>query len=136
MPKRINRCPSCSSLLNTSELSCVVCNITIRGDFESCRFCRLSPEHQSYLETFLLCEGNLSRMEKILNLSYPTLRNKLTAALQEFGNTVETEISPDTSADSAASVETHRRALLEELSMGTITAEEAARALSELNRAQ
>ncbi len=133
MAKRISRCPSCDSELSISELSCKTCSLTIRGEFNSCRFCNLAPEHLTYLETFLLCEGNLSRMEKILNLSYPTLRNKLTAALQALGGALEV---PGTNHDSENTLETlldKRRYLLERVATGMISAENAALALKELN---
>ena len=133
MAKRITRCPSCDSVLNIAELSCSECNITIRGEFYTCRFCKLSPEHLSYLETFLRCEGNLSRMEKILNLSYPTLRNKLTASLQALGGAIETPDPIAITVSETNEVSVRRRELLEKVASGELSAEKAAIAMKEIN---
>src|SRR5262245_49727067 len=85
MAKLLTRCPVCEGTLGISELTCGRCRTRIQGTFDPCRFCRLAPEHLAFVETFLRCEGNLSRVEKELNLSYPTVRNKLTAALTALG---------------------------------------------------
>ncbi|HZO88756.1 MAG TPA: DUF2089 domain-containing protein [Chthonomonadaceae bacterium] len=87
MAKLLTRCPVCESALGISELKCTRCQTRIQGAFDPCRFCRLAPEHLAFVETFLRCEGNLSRVEKELGISYPTVRNKLTAALAALGFT-------------------------------------------------
>jgi hypothetical protein len=85
MAKTLTRCPVCESALHVSELTCGQCRTRIAGQFDPCRFCSLPAEHLSFLETFLRCEGNLSRVEKDLGLSYPTVRNRFTAMLSALG---------------------------------------------------
>jgi hypothetical protein len=85
MAKLLTRCPVCEGTLGISELTCGRCLTRIQGTFDPCRFCRLAPEHLAFVEMFLRCEGNLSRVEKEMSLSYPTVRNKLTAALAALG---------------------------------------------------
>lgn len=85
MAKTLTRCPVCESGLHVSELTCGHCRTRIAGQFDPCRFCNLPAEHLSFLETFLRCEGNLSRVEKDLGLSYPTVRNRFTAMLSALG---------------------------------------------------
>jgi hypothetical protein len=132
MAKMLTRCPVCEAVLGVSELTCGRCQTRIHGAFDPCRFCRLAPEHLAFVETFLRCEGNLSKVEKELRLSYPTLRNKLTAALAAlgFGSEMPAEMpaTPEPRPDSAH----HRREVLEALARGDISAEAAADALRDL----
>ena len=85
MAKTLTRCPVCESALHVSELTCGHCRTHIGGQFDPCRFCSIPAEHLAFLETFLRCEGNLSRVEKDLGLSYPTVRNRFTAMLGALG---------------------------------------------------
>src|SRR5947209_5046320 len=85
MTKILTRCPVCESALGVSELKCGRCQTSIRGVFAACRFCSLTPEHLAFIELFLRCEGNLSRVEKEMGVSYPTVRNRLAGALTALG---------------------------------------------------
>ena len=134
MPKVLTRCPVCDNALRVTELACSHCATSVRGEFATCRFCRLTPEHLGFIEIFLRCEGNLSRVEKELNLSYPTVRNKFAAALaalhldDEARNAAEITQTTPVSAD----YERRRREILNEIAQGTLTAEEAAETLRTL----
>lgn len=139
MAKALARCPVCDSMLGISELACVRCRTTIHGAFDPCRFCRLSAEHLAFIELFLRCEGNLSRVEKELNLSYPTVRNRLGAALTALGLSGEETTEPSAPIPPIPSMPEispemlqRRRALLESLERGELSAEDAAEALREL----
>ena len=129
MAKSLSRCPVCEGSLGISELHCGSCGTSIHGSFETCRFCRLAPEHLSFIELFLRCEGNLSRVEKELNLSYPTVRNRLSAAVAALDFQPEQVESP---APTAAVGAQRRSEILEQLARGEIGADEAAAALREI----
>ena len=147
MAKILTRCPICESTLHVSELACSHCGSSIRSGFETCRFCRLAPEHIAFVELFLRSEGNMSRVGAELGLSYPTIRNKLSAALAALGfdESQEENVAarlPVPAATISASerepvyneVASHemlerRRIVLENLALGTISTEEAAEAL-------
>ena len=136
MAKALSRCPVCEATLYLSELACARCQTRIQGTFEPCRFCRLEKEPLAFIELFLRCEGNLSRVEKELNLSYPTVRNRLASALAALGlNGNAEELPPVTPVAAPPAPETleRRRILLETLAQGEISAEEAAHALRDLN---
>ena len=146
MRKLLSTCPVCDSALNVKELECGKCHTVIRSDFESCRFCRLSSEHLTFLEIFLKCEGNLSRVEKELNLSYPTVRNRLSAAVAALGlagdSTTRDDRQQETIADllvadeptlNPAEMASRRKSLLDDLASGTISTEEAATELKRLS---
>jgi len=93
MSNILTRCPVCASTLGVTELTCGRCHTSIRGTFSSCRFCRTPVEHLRFIETFLRNEGNLSKVGQALGLSYPTVRNKLVAALLALGLDDESEPS-------------------------------------------
>src|SRR5580692_1440350 len=121
MAKALAVCPVCDGALQITELECAKCHTTIHSAFDSCRFCRLSPEHLGFIELFLRCEGNLSRVEKELNLSYPTVRNRFSAAVAALGLSAESEPIQPAPVDEALIIE-RRRTLLDELARGQISA--------------
>jgi hypothetical protein len=131
MAKILNRCPVCEGTLNISELACKHCNTQVRGSFEPCRFCRLTPEHLAFIETFLRCEGNLSRVEKELGVSYPTVRNRLSVALAAL-HLSDAPLAPLPPEPPTIDTAAKRREVLDALSDGRMNAEEAAIALREL----
>ncbi len=135
MAKILTRCPVCQEKLGVSELACTKCDTHIHGKFETCRFCQLLPEHLAFLEVFLRCEGNISRVEKELGISYPTVRNRLTAALVALNLTDATdERTPEPPLPpTPPNYEQERRSILEALALGEISAEDAALALRGLN---
>jgi hypothetical protein len=130
MAKALAACPVCDGTLQISELECTRCHATIHSAFTTCRFCRLGPEHLTFIELFLRCEGNLSRVEKELNLSYPTVRNRLSAAVAALGVTGDDD-APASAPDAPGLME-KRRSLLDELARGEISAEEVAEALKRI----
>ena len=73
-------------------------------------------------------------MEKELNLSYPTVRNRLSAAVAALGFAPEAMPAPAPAAPQPAhkDLAQQRAHLLEKLSRGEISAEAAAIALREL----
>ena len=131
MPKVLTRCPVCENALHTSELTCPRCATRVSGTFDTCRFCRLAPEHLTFIETFLRCEGNLSRVEKELNLSYPTVRNRFAAALNALDLNSAND-APETPEAVSAEYETRRREILSEIAQGVLSAEQGAEMLRKI----
>ena len=70
------------------------------------------------METFLRCEGKLSRMEGELNLSYPTLRSRLHDIIRALGYEPGKEETVSVS-------EERRRAILNDLDAGRISFDDA-----------
>lgn len=136
MAKLLTRCPVCEGLLGVTELTCGQCSTRIQGVFAACRFCRLTPEHLGFVELFLRCEGNLSRVGEELGISYPTVRNKLTAALTALGFVSDEAAAipreePKMASDEAMA--SHRREMLEAVARGELNIEEAAALLRDLS---
>lgn len=116
------RCPVCRSELEVSRLHCSTCDTSIEGRFSGGPIAHLTPEHLDFIITFVRCEGKINRMEQELDLSYPTIRNRLHEVIRalgyEPGKDESTEITPE-----------KRSTVLENLEAGKISADEAMRML-------
>ncbi len=114
----LSHCPVCQSDLVISRLRCRSCETTIDGAFHAGPFANLNREQLAFVETFIRVEGKLNRMEKELDLSYPTIRNRLHEVIRALG------FEPGGEEDSGLS-EAERERILEDLNQGTITAQKA-----------
>ncbi|MRR30694.1 DUF2089 domain-containing protein [bacterium] len=119
------KCPVCSAELAVTRLHCHQCDTTIEGYFSAAAgpFDRLTAEQTQFLLAFVRCEGRLNRLEEELNLSYPTLRNRLGDVIRTLGfepNRDETPVR--ISLDD-------RRRILDDLDQGRINAQEASQLL-------
>jgi hypothetical protein len=117
MYQMISVCPVCDEKLAVRRLHCRNCDTSLEGHFELGWLGRLSPEQLDYVETFVRCEGKLNRMERELGLSYPTLRSRLWDVIRALGYEIGSE-EPDMSDE-------ERHKVLDELSSGKITSDEA-----------
>ena len=113
----IGTCPICGENLTVTRLYCRACDSTVEGHFALGRFYQLSPEQMAFVETFIRCEGKLTRVQEELGMSYPTVRSRLTEVIRALGYEVfesKPEISPQ-----------ERHQILEKLATGEISSEEA-----------
>ncbi len=119
------KCPLCGGEIAVTRLHCRDCDTTFEGRFAGGPFSNLTPEQLDFVETFVRCEGKLTRMESELNLSYPTIRNRLHEIIRSMGyEPGGEELAPGLS-------ESERQSILEELDAGRIDAETAMRLLQE-----
>lgn len=117
----IGQCPICHDDLIVTRLNCRNCDTTLEGHFELGRLSQLTPEQLSFVETFIRCEGKITRVEQELGISYPTVRSRLHDVIRALGYEVgEEEPPPD---------ESRRREILEDLGAGRVTSEEAVKLL-------
>jgi hypothetical protein len=121
MSRLLTICPVCGERLTATRLQCRACDTAVEGHFELGRLGRLSPEQTEFVETFIRCEGKLSRMEAEVGLSYPTLRSRLTDVIQKMGF----EVGPDSEPLS----DEERHQILDDLASGKLSSEEAMRML-------
>lgn len=117
MSRLLTTCPVCSEKLTATRLHCRSCDTTIEGHFDLGRLGRLSREQLEFVEAFLRCEGKLNRLEKELDLSYPTLRSRLTEIIRQMGY----EVGPESEGLS----EEERVQILDDLANGKLTSEQA-----------
>lgn len=110
-----------------SELRCDESGVTLRGQFEVPRLATLDAEQAHFLETFLRCRGMISSVEKELGISYPTVRGRLDALLEALDLTPVKERESKDGKDEKKKDKglDKKRAILDQLERGEITAEEA-----------
>ena len=78
-------CPSCQQTMQVCALACGQCDLQVEGSFESNEFAELSAEHLQLLRVFVHCEGRIRDMEKVLGVSYPTVKNRIAAMRAHLG---------------------------------------------------
>jgi hypothetical protein len=113
----IGKCPVCGDVLSVTRLHCRNCDSALEGQFTLGRFYQLSPQQLSFVETFIRCEGKLTRVQEELGMSYPTARARLTEVIQALGYEVdegEGDVSPQ-----------ERKTILERLATGELSSEQA-----------
>jgi hypothetical protein len=119
----LTRCPVCQNELVVSRLHCPSCDTVVEGRFTAGHFANLTQEQLHFIVTFVRCEGKINRMEDELNLSYPTIRNRLHEVIRALGFEPGKEESPEIITDEK------RRSVLEDLNTGKISAADAMRIL-------
>ena len=116
----LQECPMCSGTLQVRELYCPRCRIRIQGDFEppQSRLLSLSRKELEFIELFVRLRGNIKEVEKVLGVSYPTVRGMIDEVIKNLGYTVAKQ--PDAEK---------RMEIIEKVSKGELSAERAAELL-------
>lgn len=122
MPLIPQSCPSCSSPLAVTQLTCTACGTGVVGKFELSPFFRLAPESLKFLETFVRNRGNVKEMERETGESYWAIRRRLDEVITEMG--IEEAKEDDISS--------RRQEILARLSRGEINVQEATKLLSQI----
>jgi hypothetical protein len=120
----IGSCPVCGEELSVTRLHCANCDTTLEGSFSLGGFYRLTREQMQFVDTFLKNRGSLKDVGAELEMSYPTVVNRLNDVLVAMG--YRDRVKP--AEDSIATPE-QRRDILERLARGEINADDAARQL-------
>lgn len=114
------KCPVCGDELYVEKLACGQCGTSIKGMFLPQRLTQLSRDQWDFVELFIRSEGKLNRVQEELNLSYPTVRNRLNEVIRAMGYEVG-EPDPE---------EARIQSLLDDLAAGKTSVAEALRLLS------
>jgi len=104
-------CPECNQPFKITRLACPTCNVTMEGQIELPSLVQLSLEDQAFVMAFVRHHGSIKKMESLFGISYPTVKNRLNAIAAVLDKSIEAP-SP-------------RGYVLEQLSRGEITVEEA-----------
>jgi hypothetical protein len=109
-------CPDCKAPLDITRLSCPACKLTLDGEFEVSPLGKLNQDDQAFVIAFVRHHGSLKKMETIFDISYPTVKNRLNAIAAALDKNFASP-SPNLY-------------VLEQLSRGELTVEEAMERLS------
>ena len=118
------KCPSCSSPLKVTQLTCISCGTGVVGSFELSPFVRLSIESLHFLEVFIRNRGNVKEMARETGESYWVIRRQLDEVIQEMGFDADTPSQEDLAAS--------RQEILQQLRDGLISVDEAKKSLTAL----
>jgi hypothetical protein len=77
-------CPSCGSKLAVRRLRCERCETEIEGFYSLPPLGGLEQDDQEFLVAFVKASGSLKEMAGILNVSYPTVRNRLDEIIEKL----------------------------------------------------
>lgn len=113
------RCPTCEAQLGIRELGCAQCGTTIRGDWYTSPFQRLTSDQQAFLILFVRSRGNLSEVERALGVSYPTVRAKLEELIGVMADL------PADAREMSGPASSSRREVLDRVARGELPASEA-----------
>ncbi len=75
--KLLGTCPICEKKLVVSELKCLECGTTLKGEFPLSKFDYLPADLQNFALIFIKNAGNIKSIEREMNISYPTVKKYL-----------------------------------------------------------
>lgn len=79
--KKVSRlpkiCPSCGDNLRVHMMHCVGCDTKIEGDYSLPPIMRLAEDDIQFVQDYIMCGGSLKEIAAKMQLSYPTVRNRL-----------------------------------------------------------
>lgn len=78
-------CPVCNGLMEVRELSCPACEVSVVGSFTPSPLKVLSDKEEEFVLLFLQARGNLKEMERVLGVSYPTVRSRMESIIEKLG---------------------------------------------------
>ena len=137
MQRLFNQCPACDGHLIITECKCPACRLQMRGEFQSGQLSTLSDDQLTFIKVFMSARGNLTEVERVLGISYPTIRNKLDEINNVLNRTDETaETSQNKSSvvkeTKTTSSEDTRKDILQQVADGRLSPTEAVQKLREV----
>ncbi len=142
MRKILESCPSCHGPLTITGVRCQSCHTEVRSQYQPCDFCTLTEEQSTFVRLFVQNRGKLNAMEDLLGISYPTVSAKLDEIIARLqGHAAQRGVpapsapppplrpapapTPVAAGRAPAPVGSTRRAVLDRLSSGALSAAEA-----------
>lgn len=111
-------CPYCGTPMRPVVMTCDRCEVEVRGRFRQTQFLRMSGEDLSFLESYLLAGFSIKALAERSGLGYVAIRNRLDRVIESYQKLHDNEEA--------------KRAILERLERGEITAKAAAEAMEGL----
>lgn len=110
MVKVPTKCPICGKKTHVAVVKCDGCGTTINNKFGFSVFERLDEKQTEFALAFLECEGSIKDMERRFDISYPTVKVRLSEIRKTLG---------------LAERKSYRMSVLEELGDGKINVDDA-----------
>lgn len=135
MPELTGRCPICEAELVVTHLRCQRCGTGLDGQFSLNKFDRLSRDQLRFVDVFIKNRGVIRDVERELGISYPTVRSRLDEVIRALGYDAALEAAAGATATAGDTpggdgvTPQRRREVLDQLSAGTITADQAVQLL-------
>ena len=123
-------CPVTGAPLQVTRLECAESGVSIEGQFKPNEFALLDDKNLEFLRIFVKVRGNLKEAERILELSYPTVRLRFDNMLLALGY----ELSQDNQEEVQTNTKKSNSEILDLLEKGELSASEAAKQLRALKR--
>jgi len=77
-------CPSCSGKLAVKRLVCQKCETEVEGFFPLPALAGLGQDDEEFILGFIKASGSLKEMAGLLDVSYPTVRNRLDEIIEKL----------------------------------------------------
>ncbi len=119
------KCPVCGEELHVTRLECRACGTEIGGEFAITRLARLSADAVAFVETFIKNRGSAYKVAEEIGLPYTAVRARLTEIIRAMGY----EPGAEPKEESLAISPEKRKAILNDLARGKISADDAVRLL-------
>ncbi len=121
----IGTCPVCGQELTVTRLDCSHCGTEIAGQFVLGRLYRLTPADLEFVQIFVKNRGSAYKVGEELGMPYSAVRARLTDIIRALG------YEPGAEPKEEAVVPPERRkAVLDDLAQGKISADDAVRMIS------
>jgi len=118
MARILEECPVCSGQMVIKELECRVCKTRVISEFDITDDpLNIDPDLMDFIKVFIYAEGSIKQSEKLLNCSYPKVKNLLKKAKAALG--VKDEFTDD------------HTSVIEQLEKGELSVEEALSVIKE-----
>lgn len=87
------KCPDCGKLMTPVTCECKSCDIRMDGNFSVSILSKLSPGDQALVIAFLRSYGSIKKMQKLLEVSYPTARARIAELIERLDSTMEVPVN-------------------------------------------
>ena len=73
------KCASCGRPMQIVRMACQRCAVTLEASFDVPALAHLPAADQAFVVAFVRHHGSIKKMEQLLGVSYPTVKNRLRA---------------------------------------------------------
>ena len=87
----IGKCPICNKDLYVKTLKCKSCGSEVTGEFYLSPFDKLTKDQLDFALVFIRCQGNIKNIEKVMGISYPTVKKNIDELCSALGIVLEKE---------------------------------------------